>query len=138
MNGVIEARRGVSFGVIVFELVPAALLVALFAAVGIVHVTGRVLVVKVGYQLSKLDAEREVLTREHDRLQLELATEKAPARLEAYAKSMGMAAPAPSTILHARAAENRPSPLGEGGRALPRSPGEGQKPTSPKIALEPR
>ncbi|MFT3842360.1 MAG: cell division protein FtsL [Myxococcaceae bacterium] len=102
MNGAIEARRGVSFGVIVFELVPAALLVALFAAVGIVHVTGRVLVVKVGYQLSKLDADREVLTREHDRLQLELATEKAPARLEAYAKSMGMAAPAPSTILHAR------------------------------------
>jgi cell division protein FtsL len=133
VNGAIEARRGVSFGVIFFELVPAALLMALFAAVGIVHVTGRVLVVKVGYQLSKLDADREVLTREHDRLQLELATEKAPARLEAYAKSMGMAAPAPSTILHAK-----PSPLGEGGRAPQRSPGEGQKPTRPSASTEPR
>ena len=104
MNGAIEARRGVSLGVIVFELLPAALLVALFAAVGIVHVTGRVLVVKVGYQLSKLDAERESLTREHDRLALELATEKAPARLEAFAQGAGMAAPLPSALIHASVA----------------------------------
>jgi len=114
VNGAIEARRGVSLGVIVFELLPAALLVALFAAVGIVHVTGRVLVVKVGYQLSKLDAEREVLTREHDRLELELATEKNPSRIEAYARSLGMAAPAPATLIHAT--PTPPSPrAAEGG-----------------------
>jgi len=124
VNGAIEARRGVSFGVIAFELVPAALLVALFAGVGIVHVTSRVLVVKVGYQLSKLDADHEVFTREHDRLQLELATERAPARLEAYAKSMGMAAPAPSAITRTTPLpqpQTSPLPTGEGGRR----PGEG-------------
>jgi len=56
VNGAIEERRGVSLGVIAFELVPAALLVALFAGVGIVHVTSRVLVVKVG--LPAVEARR--------------------------------------------------------------------------------
>ena len=38
----------------------------------IVHVTGRVLVVKVGYELSRLDQTGSELMREHDRLKLEI------------------------------------------------------------------
>ena len=101
MSVAIEGRRGVSLGVIFFELLPAALLVAMFATVGIVHVTSRVLVVKVGYQLSTLDQASVELMREHDRLKLELATLKAPARLEAIARQkLQMGPPAPSAIFH--------------------------------------
>ena len=54
--------RGASLVAILFELFPAALLCALFVAVGVVHVTSRVLVVNVGYRLSKLEqAARERL-----------------------------------------------------------------------------
>ena len=104
MSVAIEGRRGVSFGVIFFELLPAALLVVMFATVGIVHVTGRVLVVKVGYELSRLDQEASELTREHDRLKLELATLRSPARLESIAREkLQMGPPAPSAIFHVSA-----------------------------------
>ncbi len=103
MSVAIEGRRGVSLGVIFFELLPAALLVVLFATVGIVHVTSRVLVVKVGYQLSSLDQASSDLMREHDRLKLELATLRSPSRLEAIARQkLNMGPPAPSAILHVK------------------------------------
>ena len=103
MSVAIEGRRGVSLGVIFFELLPAALLVVLFATVGIVHVTSRVLVVKVGYQLSTLDQASSDLMREHDRLKLELATLRSPARLESIARQkLQMGPPAPSAILHVK------------------------------------
>jgi cell division protein FtsL len=103
MSIAIESRRGVSLGVIFFELLPAALLVVLFATVGIVHVTSRVLVVKVGYQLSALDQVSSDLTREHDRLKLELATLRSPARLESIARQkLHMGPPAASAILHVK------------------------------------
>jgi cell division protein FtsL len=76
------------------HLLPAVLLFALFAAVGILHVTSRVLVVDMGYRLSRAEAESRTLTRDNDRLKLELATLKAPARLERVAKEqLGMAMP---------------------------------------------
>ena len=101
MSVAIEGRRGVSLGVIFFELLPAALLVVLFATVGIVHVTSRVLVVKVGYQLSSLDQTSSDLMREHDRLKLELATLRSPTRLESIARQkLLMGPPAPSAIFH--------------------------------------
>ncbi len=103
MSVAIEGRRGVSLGVIFFELLPAALLVVLFATVGIVHVTSRVLVVKVGYQLSSLDQQSSELMREHDRLKLELATLRSPAHLESIARQqLQMGPPAPSAILHVK------------------------------------
>ena len=103
MSVAIEGRRGVSLGVIFFELLPAALLVVLFAAVGIVHVTSRVLVVKVGYQLSTLDQASGELMREHDRLKLELATLRSPARLESIARQkLLMGPPSPSAIFHVK------------------------------------
>jgi cell division protein FtsL len=103
MTGAVELRtRGaLPFSVIFLELFPAALAIALLAAVGIVHVTSRVLVVKVGYELSKLDAEATALTRDNDRLKLELATMKSPAKLEAAARAqLGMVPPAATAIIH--------------------------------------
>lgn len=103
MSIVIEARSrgGVGLSVILLELVPAALVVALLAAVGIVHVTSRVLVVTVGYELSRLDAQATELTRENDRLKLELATLKSPARLEEAARTrLNLAAPPAAAVVH--------------------------------------
>ncbi len=67
---------------------------------GILHVTSRVLVVDMGYRLSKAESESRSLTRENDRLKLELATLKAPARLERLAREqLGMAMPMGSSVV---------------------------------------
>jgi cell division protein FtsL len=91
----ISSMRGsVSVTGVLLHLLPAVLLFALFTGVGILHVTSRVLVVDMGYRLSRAEAESRTLTRENDRLKLELATLKAPARLERVAKEqLGMAMP---------------------------------------------
>src|SRR5690242_17860697 len=76
------------------HLLPWLLLCALFAGVGVMHVTARILVVRVGYQLSTAEAQYQRLSREHDRLKLELATLKSPAKLERVARErLGMGPP---------------------------------------------
>ncbi len=91
---------GVSVGSVLLHLLPAVLLFALFAGVGILHVTSRVLVVDMGYRLSKAESEERALTRENDRLKLELATLKNPARLEKLAREkLGMAMPAGPLVI---------------------------------------
>jgi cell division protein FtsL len=76
---------------VLLHLFPAFLFGGLFAAVGVVHVSARVLVVRTGYQLSELESEHRALTRENDRLKLELATLKNPSRLEKIAREeLGM------------------------------------------------
>lgn len=98
--------KGVTLGVIFLELLPAALLCALFAAAGVVHVTSRVLAVDVGYRLSKLEHEGRELTRERDRLKLELATLRSPAKLERIAREkLGMVPPPPSAVITVRSQE---------------------------------
>lgn len=93
-------RRGVSFGVIFLELLPAVLCCALFAAVGVLHVASRVMVVRTGYRLSQLEQEARVLAREQDRLKLELATLRSPAHLEKAAREkLGMAPPAVGAVI---------------------------------------
>jgi cell division protein FtsL len=97
----LRARGSLPLSVIFLELLPAALAIALLAAVGVVHVTSRVLVVKVGYELSHLDAEQTSLTRDNDRLKLELATLRSPARLENIARTgLGMIPPPAASIIH--------------------------------------
>lgn len=105
MSVVIEARRGsLSLSVIAGEILPAALAVALLAIVGVVHVTSRVMVVRMGYELSKLDAQTTDLTRENDQLRLELATLKSPSRLESMARSkMGLVPPSATSVIHLKA-----------------------------------
>lgn len=103
MSVVVEARNrsGVPLSVILGEILPAALAVLLLSVVGIVHVTSRVLVVSQGYALSKLDAQSTELMRENDRLKLELATLKAPAKLEAMARSqLSLSTPGPTQVIH--------------------------------------
>jgi cell division protein FtsL len=82
------------------QLLPGALLAALFAAVGILHVTSRVLVVDAGYRLSRLEEENRQLTLRNDRLKLELATLTSPARLEKVARDqLGLQPPPAGTVI---------------------------------------
>lgn len=105
MSIVMEARNrgGLSLAVIVLEILPAALAVALFAVVGIVHVASRAMVVSQGYELSRLDQRFGDATREHDALKLELATLKSPSKLEAAARTrLGMAPPVAGSVAHVK------------------------------------
>lgn len=88
MSVVLEARNkgGVSLSVIFLEIFPAAFAVLLLAIVGVMHVTSRVMVVKLGYELSKLDQKSTELQRENDALAVELATLTSPSKLAPLAK----------------------------------------------------
>lgn len=109
----LRARGALPFSVIFLELLPAALAIALLAAVGVVHVTSRVLVVKVGYELSRLDQEATALTRDNDRLKLELATLRSPGQLESVARTkLGLVPPSAAAILHL-APEKKPAQKGK-------------------------
>ena len=85
---------------VLVHLLPAFLFAGLFAAVGVVHVSSRVLVVRAGYGLMDLEAENRTLVSENDRLKLELATLKNPSRLEKIAREeLGLAPPSPRDVL---------------------------------------
>src|SRR5262249_10286129 len=74
-------------------------------AVGVVHVTSRVLVVHAGYRMSQLEAEFRQQVREHDQLKLERATLLSPARLERLAQEkLGLVSPPAGSVLGASAA----------------------------------
>ena len=91
--------RRPTLGIVLRQLLPAAAVAALLAAVGILHVAARTEVVDTGYLLSHLEAESRALTLENDRLRLELATLKRSARLEKLGReNLGMAPPAPGAI----------------------------------------
>ena len=101
MSVVAVKKGGLPLSVILLELLPAGLLVAMFAVVGVVHVTSRVMVVKVAYELSRLDSERQDLARERDKLELELATLRSPARLEGLARQkLQLGPPAAGTVFN--------------------------------------
>jgi cell division protein FtsL len=98
----VRTRGGTSFSVIFLELLPAALAVFLVAGAGVLHVSSRALVVRMGYQLSSLDQRGTELDRENAQLKLELATLKSPSRLEALARTrLGLISPPSSSVLHA-------------------------------------
>ena|SRR5215211_5934320 len=89
------SARSASLWSVLMHLLPAFLLGGLFAAVGVIHVSSRVLVVRAGYGLMDLEAENRALIAENDRLKLELATLKNPSRLEKIAREELGLAPAP-------------------------------------------
>lgn len=100
MSKASSQRGSVSLTGVLLHLLPAVLLFSLFAAVGMLHVTSRVMVVDMGYRLSRAESESRSLTRENDRLKLELATLKAPGRLERVAREqLGMTMPAGSAVV---------------------------------------
>ncbi len=93
-------RQRASLWSVVKQLLPAFLVCGAFAFAGIVHAGGRVLVVRTMYKVSELQSESRTLTRDNDRLRLELATLKGPGRLERMAREqLGMAQPAPAAVV---------------------------------------
>ncbi|HEX9290491.1 MAG TPA: cell division protein FtsL [Anaeromyxobacteraceae bacterium] len=78
----------------------AALLVGALAAVGVFHVWSHTRVTAAGYRLGELQRAQEVLRAERNRLEVEVATLRAPGRLEGYARArLGMAPPAPGAVV---------------------------------------
>ncbi len=107
---------------IFLQLLPGALLAALFAAVGILHVTSRVLVVDAGYRLSRLEAENRQLTLKNDRLRVELAMLESPARLEKLARELGLQPPPAGAVVSLKAgAQGKPAEKAGGGQAVARA-----------------
>lgn len=93
-------KQRASLWSVVKQLLPAFLVCGAFAFAGIVHAGGRVLVVRTMYKVSELQSESRTLTRDNDRLRLELATLKGPGRLERMARDrLGMAQPAPAAVV---------------------------------------
>lgn len=68
----------------------------LFSVLGVAHVASRVTVVSSGYEVSQLGQSNRSLVQENDRLKLELATLKSPARLEKLARERLGMAPVPA------------------------------------------
>jgi cell division protein FtsL len=111
-----RAAVRVTTGSVLAQLLPAAALTFLFAAVGIFHVTSRVLVVDAGYRLSQLEQEHRALTLTNDRLKLELATLRSPARLLRLSREqLSMGPPAGGTIDLGRKVAARSAPTTRGG-----------------------
>jgi cell division protein FtsL len=77
----------------------ATLLMAALAAVGVFHVWSHTCVTTAGYRLGELQRAAEELRAERNRLEVEVATLRAPGRLEAYARALGMAPPAPGAVV---------------------------------------
>src|SRR5262249_7515801 len=89
----------------------------LLGAVGILHVASRSQVVDAAYRLSALESESRTLALANDRLKLELATLKRPARLEAIARNqLGMAPPDASVVDSVAAPPGAVATPGAGGR----------------------
>lgn len=100
MSGEHARVRGPSMAAILLHLLPAAALCLLFAAVGIIHVTSRVMVVDAGYRLSRLEQESRALTLANDKIRIELAYLRSPARLEKLAREqLHMALPSPASVI---------------------------------------
>ena len=88
----------------VAAVVRCTLLVAALAGVGIFHVWSYTRVTTAGYRLGDLQRAQESLRAERNRLEVQVATLRAPGRLEAFARArLGMAPPAPGAVVAGRA-----------------------------------
>lgn len=111
-------RPSASVGSILRQLLPAVLLALLFVTVGVVHVMARVLVVHAGYRLSQLETEGRDLARENDRMKVEFATLRSPARLEKIARErLGLAPPPAGAVITTRRRIEQPQPGSSGSLA---------------------
>lgn len=120
------SRERPGLRMILAQILPAALLSLLFAAVGVVHVTSRVRVVHAGYALSQLENEGRTLTRENDLLKLERNRLRSSANLEPFARErLGMVPPAPNSVF--AVGPNRP--------ASPAAPRRTERPDSTPTAV---
>jgi len=100
--------RGLPRGSVILQLLPPMLAMTLFVGVGIMHVTSRVLVVGVGYELSRLEQENHDLLRQNDELRVEMAALKNPARLERVGREqLGMVPPPAGAVITLTSAQSR-------------------------------
>ena len=78
----------------------AALVTALFAAVGVFHASTHVAVVRAGYDLDKVQKRVDVLKSENEHRKLERATLRSAPRLEAIARArLGLVPPSAGQIV---------------------------------------
>ncbi|MBI5546455.1 MAG: cell division protein FtsL [Deltaproteobacteria bacterium] len=92
-------RRAMSAGQgrIVFA---GALLAALFAGVGVFHVSSHVSVVRAGYELDQVQRRYNELLRENEHLKMERATLRSAPRLESIARArLGLLPPTPGQVV---------------------------------------
>ncbi len=114
-------------GTPLLRLARTALCVAGVAAVAVFHVWSHTRVTSAGYRLGELQRQGQALRAERDRLEVEVATLRAPGRLEAFARSrLGMAPPAPGAVVSpgsasALAGAAIPPPAGRATGAAPGS-----------------
>jgi cell division protein FtsL len=99
----------------------AALLAGALAGVGVFHVWSHTRVTSAGYRLGELQKAQERLRAEVRALEVEVATLRAPGRLQAFARArLGMAPPAAGAVVAGRAgvvvAAGRAGGSGEDGR----------------------
>jgi cell division protein FtsL len=82
----------------------AALLAGALAGVGVFHVWSHTRVTSAGYRLGELQKAQERLRAEVRALEVEVATLRAPGRLQAFARArLGMAPPAAGAVVAGRA-----------------------------------
>lgn len=82
----------------------AALVTALFAAVGVFHAATHVAVVRAGYDLDKVQSQVKALKSENEHLKLERATLRSAPRLESIARArLGLQPPAAGQIVAVKA-----------------------------------
>ena len=85
-------------------LVRALLLAGALAGVGVFHVWSHTRVTTAGYRLGELQKTQEKLRADVRALEVEVATLRAPGRLQAYARTrLGMAPPAAGAVVAGRA-----------------------------------
>jgi cell division protein FtsL len=75
------------------------LLASAVAGLLVFHIWSRTRVLASGYELGELQRAHARLTSEHDRLRLEVESQRSPATLERWARTkLDMAPPAPGTV----------------------------------------
>ena len=95
-------------GSVLLQLLTPLLVLAPFVGLGLMHVTSRVLVVGVGYELSRLEQENHDLLRQNDGLRVELAALKNPARLERVGREqLGMVPPPAGAVITLATSDSR-------------------------------
>ncbi|UCD85014.1 MAG: cell division protein FtsL [Deltaproteobacteria bacterium] len=81
-------------------LLSPLLVIALLLASSLFHVWSQLQILKLGYQLSQATAVHEGLSQENAQARLEVATLKAPERIEGIARgTLGLNIPQPEQII---------------------------------------
>lgn len=85
------------------SLLPALVVCGCLCATGILHTWQRVEGIRLGYRVGEVTSEHQTLMRRNEHLRLEVATLKAPSRIERLAREhFDMRPPRPSQVVVVR------------------------------------